>query len=108
MTTAPAEGLRIAQLANFVGPASGGMKTGVEMLGRRYAESGATRMLVVPGARDRIEHTAAGTVVQLRAPQVGGGYRLILQPRRVIDVLEQFAPTSVEVSDKSTLLPVTG
>ncbi len=40
---------RIAQLANFIGPASGGMKTAVERLGRGYVESGAQRLLVVPG-----------------------------------------------------------
>jgi alpha-1,6-mannosyltransferase len=45
--------------------------------------------------------------VQVRAPKVGGGYRLIVEPWRVIDVLESFEPTSVEVNDKTTLLPVT-
>ncbi|HSO66041.1 MAG TPA: glycosyltransferase, partial [Ornithinibacter sp.] len=34
------------------------------------------------------------------------GYRLIVEPWRVIDVLEQWQPTSVELSDKLTLLPV--
>jgi alpha-1,6-mannosyltransferase len=62
---------------------------------------------VVPGPRDARTSTDAGDVVQVRAPRVGGGYRLILEPWRVVDILEQFSPTSVEVSDKSTLLPVT-
>ncbi|UUZ60704.1 glycosyltransferase [Nocardioides sp. B-3] len=44
--------------------------------------------------------------MQLRAPKVGGGYRLIVEPRRVTDVLESWRPTSVELSDKLTLLPV--
>ena len=48
------------------------------------------------------------TCVQLRAPRVGGGYRLIVEPWRVTEALDAFAPTSVEVSDKSTLLPVAG
>ena len=99
--------MRIAQLANFIGPASGGMKTAVERLGTGYVEAGAERLLVVPGPRDARTSTARGDVVQLRAPRVGGGYRLILEPWRVLDVLEEFAPTSLEVSDKSTLLPVT-
>ena len=99
--------MRIAQLANFIGPASGGMKTAVNALGAGYASSGAARLLVVPGPRDDRISTAAGEVVQLRAPRVGGGYRLILEPWRVIETLEEFGPTSVEVSDKSTLLPVT-
>jgi alpha-1,6-mannosyltransferase len=99
--------VRIAQLANFIGPASGGMKTAVERLGAGYADAGVPRLLVVPGARDARTSTAHGDVVQLRAPMVGGGYRMILEPWRVVDLLEDFAPTSIEVSDKSTLMPVT-
>ncbi|MDO7868651.1 glycosyltransferase [Nocardioides jiangxiensis] len=98
--------MRIAQLANFIGPASGGMKTAVAALGAGYVAAGAERLLVVPGPTDAREETPEGTVVQLRAPRVGGGYRLIVEPWRVIDALEQFGPTSVEVNDKSTLLPV--
>ncbi len=99
--------MRIAQLANFIGPASGGMKTAVERLGAGYVEAGVPRLLVVPGPRDARTTTEHGDVVQLRAPQVGGGYRMILEPWRVVDVLEEFGPTSVEVSDKSTLTTVT-
>lgn len=82
------------------------MKTAVDALGAGYVADGAERLLVVPGPRDVRTTTAAGDVVQLRSPRVGGGYRLILEPWRVIDVLEEFGPTSVEISDKSTLLPV--
>lgn len=98
--------MRIAQLANFIGPASGGMKTAVAALGAGYVAAGATRLLVVPGPYDSREETEHGTVVQLRAPKVGGGYRLIVEPWRVVDALEEFGPSSVEVNDKSTLLPV--
>lgn len=99
--------MRIAQLANFVGPSSGGMKTAVNALGAGYVAAGAQRLLVVPGPRDARLSSEAGDVVQLRAPRVRGGYRLIVEPWRVIEVLEEFGPTSLEVSDKSTLLPVT-
>jgi alpha-1,6-mannosyltransferase len=99
-------GLRIAQLANFVGPASGGMKTAMRAIGRGYVAAGADRLVVMPGPRDAREMTDAGEIVQLRAPRVGGGYRLIVEPWRVTEVLEEFDPTSVEVSDKSTLLPI--
>lgn len=99
--------MRIAQLANFVGPSSGGMKTAVHALGAGYVAAGAERVLVVPGARDARTVGEHGTVVQLRSPRVGGGYRLLVEPWRVVEALEEFAPTSVEVSDKSTLLPVT-
>ena len=98
--------MRIAQLANFIGPASGGMRTAVAALGRGYVDAGARRLLVVPGPVDARVSTPEGDVVQVRAPRVGGGYRLIVEPWRVVDVLEDFAPTSVELNDKFTLLPV--
>ena len=100
--------MRIAQLANFVGPTSGGMKTALDALGRGYVEAGVARLLVVPGPEDLRTSTPAGDLVQLRAPRVGGGYRLIVEPWRVTEVLRHFAPDSIEVSDKSTLVPVTG
>lgn len=100
--------MRIAQLANFVGPTSGGMKTAVDQIGQGYVRAGLSRLLVVPGERDERRSTPWGDVVHLRAPHVGGGYRLILEPWRVIEVLEEFGPTSLEISDKSTLLPLTG
>ncbi|WP_210439795.1 glycosyltransferase [Nocardioides xinjiangensis] len=98
--------MRIAQLANFVGPASGGMRTALRALGPGYVDAGCRRLLVVPGPEDARTSTAAGDVVQLRAPRVGGGYRLIVEPWRVTEVLEEWGPTSVELSDKLTLLPV--
>ncbi|MDQ6527162.1 glycosyltransferase [Nocardioides sp. LHD-245] len=98
--------MRIAQLANFVGATSGGMRTAIEQLGRGYVAAGAERLLVIPGPVDAVRTTSLGDVVQVRAPRVGGGYRLIVEPWRVTDVLERFAPTSVEWSDKLTLLPV--
>lgn len=99
--------MRIAQLANFIGPSSGGMKTAVDALGAGYVAAGAQRLLIVPGDRDGRVSTEHGDVIRLRSPRVGGGYRLIVEPWRVIDALEQFGPTSLEISDKSTLLPVT-
>lgn len=99
--------MRIAQLANFIGPASGGMKTAVQALAEGYVEAGVQRLLVVPGPTDARFTTELGDVVQLRAPRVGSGYRLIVEPWRVIDALEEFAPTAIEINDKSTLLPVT-
>lgn len=98
--------MRIAQLANFIGPASGGMKQAVDALGRGYVAEGVDRMLVVPGPVDRITTTEHGDVVQVASPEVGGGYRLIVEPWRLVDVLERFRPTSIEWHDKLTLLPI--
>ncbi|MEQ6900600.1 glycosyltransferase [Nocardioides sp. YIM 152588] len=98
--------MRIAQLANFVGAASGGMKTALAELGKGYVDAGVERLLVVPGPADAVEETPLGPVVTVRAPRVGGGYRLIVEPWRLVDTLERFAPTSIEWNDKLTLLPV--
>ncbi|NIK62283.1 glycosyltransferase [Kribbella shirazensis] len=98
--------LRIAQLANFVGPTSGGMRTAIEHIGQGYAEAGADRIVITPGEKDVVIETELGTVVRVKAPKVSGGYRLITNPWTVIDILKKFQPTTVEISDKSTLLPV--
>ncbi len=98
--------LRIAQLANFVGPTSGGMKVAIEHLGRGYLAAGAERILVIPGARDRVSETEGGVLVEVRAPRVSSTYRMIARPWRALQVLERFKPTSVECSDKWTLSPV--
>lgn len=98
--------LRIAQLANFVGPTSGGMRTALRQLGAGYRRAGVERLLVTPGEKDSVEETEDGLWVQHRAPKIGGGYRMIAEPWRVIDTLERFGPTTVEISDKATLLPV--
>ena len=98
--------MRIAQLANYVGPTSGGMKVVIEQLGQGYVDAGHTRIFVFPGARDEVVESEAGILVSVRAPKVSEQYRMIFQPWRALDVLDRFRPTSVEVSDKWTLSPV--
>ena len=44
--------VRIAQLANFIGPASGGVRTAVAAMGEGYVDAGVERLLVVPGPAD--------------------------------------------------------
>lgn len=99
--------MRLAQIANFIGPTSGGMKTAVEALGAGYRAHGHRTLLVVPDAEDGWDEVDGGLVRRLRAPRVGGGYRLIVEPWRITEALEAFEPTSVELSDKWSLLPVT-
>jgi alpha-1,6-mannosyltransferase len=99
---------RIAQVANFYSPQSGGLRTTVDMLGQGYVAAGFERVLVVPGVRDRDEQTPAGRRVTLRAPAVpgGGGYRLFPDWRRVAAVLTELHIDRIEVSDKLTLWPL--
>lgn len=98
--------MRIAQVANFVSEQSGGMKTAISHLGSGYVEAGVERLLVVPGPCDAITTTENGDVVQVRAPKVGDTYRLIVEPWRVVEILQRFQPRSIEWSDKLTLMPV--
>ncbi len=95
--------MRIAQLANFVGPTSGGMRRAIDQLGQRYVTAGHERLLVIPGPENSVTESAAGTVARVHGLRVTGGYRMILDLRGVLEVLERFGPTSVEVSDKWTL-----
>ncbi|HEX3540042.1 MAG TPA: glycosyltransferase [Acidimicrobiales bacterium] len=99
---------RIAQVANFYGPQSGGLRTTVDMLGRGYVAAGFERVLIVPGERDADESTSAGRRITLRAPLVpgGGGYRFLPDWRRVARVLDDLGVDRLEVSDKLTLWPL--
>lgn len=97
--------MRIAQLANFVGPTSGGMKVVIEKLAEGYVAAGHERIFVSPGPRDEITETDAGIHVQVRAPRLTPQYRMIFKPWRALDVLARFRPDSIEVSDKWTLSP---
>lgn len=82
------------------------MRTAVEQLGRGYVAAGVERIVVVPGRTDEVVESESGITVRVRAPKLTGGYRMIAQPWRALEVLEQFRPTSVESSDKWTLSPV--
>lgn len=97
--------LRIAQLANFVGPVSGGMRVAIDALGKGYLEAGHERILVIPGEKDSVTETDNGIVCQVRSPRISRDYRMIATPWRALDVLDRFNPTSIEVSDKWTLSP---
>lgn len=100
--------LRIAQLANFVGPVSGGMKVAIDQLGQGYVRAGHDRILVIPGPQDRVEEGEGGIVVQVAAPRVSREYRMIATPWRALRILDRFHPTSIESSDKWTLSPAAG
>lgn len=97
--------MRIAQLANFVSPTSGGMKVAIDALGTGYLAAGHERVLCVPGERDRIVEDERGIVVEVGAPKVANQYRMIVAPWRAFALLDRLRPDSVEVSDKWTLAP---
>ncbi|MFE9123452.1 glycosyltransferase [Streptomyces sp. NPDC007172] len=98
-------GLRIVRLANFVTPASGGLRTALRELGRGYLAAGHEPVLIVPGARASDERTEQGRVITLPGTLLPGtgGYRVLADARPVRRVLDGLAPDRVEVSDRTTL-----
>jgi len=94
--------MRIVQVAGFYGPQSGGLRTCVDALGAGYQAAGFDRVLIVPGARDAHEMTSSGRRITLRGPQIpaSGGYRAIVDRRRLATVVTRLVPDRLEVSDK--------
>ncbi|MFG3163246.1 glycosyltransferase [Streptomyces sp. NPDC048232] len=97
--------LRIVRLANFVAPASGGLRTALRELGRGYRAAGHDPVLVVPGERADDRETEQGRVITLPGPLLPGtgGYRVLTDRRRVSALLADLAPDRLEVSDRTTL-----
>ncbi|MFA0845322.1 MULTISPECIES: glycosyltransferase [Streptomyces] len=97
--------LRIVRLANFVAPASGGLRTALRELGKGYRAAGHHPVLVVPGERADDRETEQGRVITLPGPLLPGtgGYRVLTDKRRVAALLEGLAPDRLEVSDRTTL-----
>ncbi|MFE0106507.1 glycosyltransferase [Streptomyces sp. NPDC059009] len=97
--------LRIVRVANFVTPESGGLRTALRELGRGYRAAGHEPVLVVPGERAGERETEQGRVVTLPGPVLPGtgGYRVLVDRRRVAAVLRRLAPDRLEVSDRTTL-----
>ncbi|WP_030343718.1 glycosyltransferase [Streptomyces sp. NRRL S-1022] len=97
--------LRIVRLANFVTPASGGLRTALRELGRGFRAAGHEPVLIVPGERHTDRDTEQGRVVTLPGPLLPGtgGYRVLTDRRRVAALLAELAPDRLEVSDRTTL-----
>ncbi|GGK06675.1 GDP-mannose-dependent alpha-(1-6)-phosphatidylinositol dimannoside mannosyltransferase [Streptomyces camponoticapitis] len=103
--TADSGGIRIVRLANFVTPASGGLRTALQELGTGYRAAGHEPVLIVPGERPSDVETAQGRVITLSGAVLPGtgGYRVLTSRRRLSALLESLAPDRLEVSDRTTL-----
>lgn len=99
------DGLRIVRLANFVAPASGGLRTALRELGKGFKAAGHEPVLVVPGERHTDRETEQGRIITLPGPLLPGtgGYRVLVDKRRVAGLLESLEPDRLEVSDRTTL-----
>jgi len=97
--------MRIVRVANFVTARSGGLRTALRELGAGFEAAGHEAVLVVPGARAAVERTEQGRVVTLPGPEVPGmgGYRVLLDRRRLAATLDGLRPDRLEVSDRTTL-----
>ena len=97
--------MRIVRLANYVAPASGGLRTALHELGAGYQAAGHEPVLVVPGPRAGRRRTEQGLVVTVpgwRVPGTGG-YRAIVARGSLRRLLDQLEPDRLEVSDRTTL-----
>ncbi len=102
--------MRIAHIANFYGPTSGGLRTAMHALGTGYLERGHEVLLVVPGPVDADEQTPHGRRITLQSLLLpsSGGYRVITRTHEVRGILTGFAPDVLEVSDRTTLRSLGG
>lgn len=97
--------MRVAQVANFYGPRSGGLRTAVDRLGAEYCAAGHQVFLIVPGPDHRRTILPSGVVrIEIPARRLPGtgGYRAVL-PGPVEDLLDRLRPDAIEVSDRLTL-----
>lgn len=91
---------RIVQLANFVSPRSGGIRTALEALGAGYEAAGHERVLVVPGSDDAVD----GHRLVVRGRRIPGQpYWVMTDVARVRQAVRRLRPDRVEVSDRLTL-----
>jgi alpha-1,6-mannosyltransferase len=94
---------RIAQVANFVSPHSGGIRTVLGHLAAGYAAAGHHVLQIVPGASFRQTTHGWGERIELPGYLLPGtGYRLI-SGSSATGVLAAFRPDRLEVHDRTTL-----
>jgi alpha-1,6-mannosyltransferase len=97
--------VRIVRLANYVAPASGGLRTALRELGAGYLAAGHEPVLIIPGSRPERRQTEQGLVITVPGPRVPGtgGYRAIAARRPLRRLLDDLEPDRIEVSDRTTL-----
>ncbi len=97
---------RIAHLANFYGPRSGGLRTMMRELAAVRVARGVELLHVVPGERHDEYELDGYLVRQIAAPTIPrtGGYRMIVDVASVRRALKAFDADVIEVSDRVSLL----
>ena len=96
--------MRIVQVANFVAPTSGGLRTALGHLAEGYGRHGHEVVQILPGPVDGELVTPWGRRVNLRAPALAHtGYRILADRDRLGQALRRYHPDVLEVHDRTTL-----
>ena len=100
--------MKIAMIANFNGPKSGGLKTVMNELATSYSKQGISCIQIIPGSKNEVLDNGIYKIHKIKSFKIpfSGGYRLILNLKAVKKVLKKFEPNLVEMHDRLTLIPV--
>lgn len=100
--------MRIVQIANFYGAASGGLRTTMNALARGYMAAGHESVLITPGHQFSNVEGDLGRTIQLPSRRIprSGGYRAITDIDLLCTVLDEIEPDIIEVADRLTLRPM--
>lgn len=97
--------MRILQVANFVTPTSGGLRTTVEALADEYRSAGHRSLVVAPAFAEnpwRRETTAYVGIGGTRLP-FSDGYRMIVSRKSLVEIASLWRPDVIELHDRTTL-----
>lgn len=88
------------------GPESGGLRTTVDRLAREYLVRGHQVMVLTPSDGDADLSVNNLRKITLKSPLIprSGGYRIILRLGKVRQLLREYKPDVIEVSDRTTLV----
>jgi alpha-1,6-mannosyltransferase len=93
--------VRVIQIANFVSPASGGLKVAIDALKSGYEAEGWTVGQITPFSSPA-DWGGEAPISSCPLP-LSGSYRVFLRRKAVKQAIQTFRPDVVELSDKSTL-----
>ncbi len=98
--------MKILHIANFYGPKSGGIKTTIHDLGRRYEAAGHQFTFVVPGINLSKTNTPYGSAIYLPSREIpfSGGYRIFKSRKSIMQTIVLSKPDRIECSDRFTLM----
>lgn len=102
--------MNIVQIANFVTPTSGGMRTVLSELSPYYRSKGHRCVTIVPRFHEPSfsPRNAVALEIAGRSLPLSGGYRVIVERSSVITSILAVKPDVIELHDKTTLSWVAG